>query len=118
MTLEYLAADGLARMRAAAAPAGLHSASVSRGVEDAAGFAPLAIRNAATASAGYRTVLACEVVAARRALQQQGRIVHGGLGAALTALDELDRSVADRDLSADLDAAGLLLGALAAVLDE
>ncbi|HEX2810544.1 MAG TPA: aromatic amino acid ammonia-lyase, partial [Kineosporiaceae bacterium] len=109
MMLEYLAADSLARMRAAAAPASLQSASVSRGVENAASFAPLAASNATAAAAGYRTVLSCELLAARRALVQQGVTVPAGVAAVLAELDvqgalaALGDEAADRDLSPDLD---------------
>jgi histidine ammonia-lyase len=116
MMLEYLAAESLARMRAAAAPASLQSASVSRGVENAASFAPLAVSNASAAAAGYRTVLACELLAARRALLQQGVRLPRGLEPILAALSELGEESADRDLSTDLDAADRALAPVARLL--
>jgi len=116
MMLEYLAAEALARMRAAAAPASLQTASVSRGVENAASFASLAARHAADAAVAYRTVLGCELLSARRALLQQAAGVPEVLEPALAALAGLDDSCADRDLSADLEAASLALPSLATLL--
>jgi histidine ammonia-lyase len=105
LVLEYAAQGALATVRHAAAPATLGTATVSRGVEDHAPFAPEVARQLGGAVAAAREVLACEVVAAVRALRLRGVAVGGRLG---TALDELapslDAEMADRDLGPDLRA--------------
>ena len=89
----------MATVRHAAAPATLGTATVSRGVEDHSPFAPEAARQLGAAIAAAREVVACEVVAAVRALRLRGVAVGGPLG---TAIDELapslDAEMADRDL--------------------
>ncbi|HEY0452616.1 aromatic amino acid ammonia-lyase, partial [Actinophytocola sp.] len=71
MILEYVAHDALATLRQAALPVTLGTAIVSRGVEDHASFATQAARQAGEAAAAYRQVLACELVAAVRALRMR-----------------------------------------------
>jgi histidine ammonia-lyase len=106
LVLEYAAQGALATVRHAAAPTTLGTATVSRGVEDHAPFAPEAARQLGAAIAAAREVVASEVVAAVRALRLRGVAVGGRLG---TALDELtpslDADMADRDLGPDLRAA-------------
>ena len=69
MILEYLAHDALAELRHSAAPVTLGTAVISRGLEDHASFSTHAVRSTETAFAAYRTVLACELLAAIRALR-------------------------------------------------
>jgi histidine ammonia-lyase len=105
LVLEYAAQGALATVRHAAAPATLGTATVSRGVEAHAPFAPEAARQLGAAIVAAREVVACEVVAAVRAVRLKGVAVGGRLG---TALDELapslDAEMADRDLGPDLRA--------------
>jgi histidine ammonia-lyase len=68
--------------------------------------------------AAYRAVLACELIAAIRALRLQARAPagRGGLRDAYDLADSaLDRATADRPLDSDLAAADGVLAALAAV---
>ncbi|WP_214402631.1 aromatic amino acid ammonia-lyase [Pseudonocardia lacus] len=69
MILEYVAHDALAEMRHAAAQVTTGTAVISRGLEDHASFATQAVRSAAAVIDAYRTVLACELVGAVRALR-------------------------------------------------
>ena len=65
-------------------------------------------------SAAAATALACELVAAVRALRMQKLDVpETGWGALLSACDSLAGDTADRDLTPDLAQAELLLPALA-----
>lgn len=68
MILEYVSHDALSRLRHAAAPVTLGTAIISRGLEDHASFAAQAAHSTAEAVHAYRTVLACELVGAVRAL--------------------------------------------------
>jgi histidine ammonia-lyase len=113
MVLEYVAASALAEIRAAAVPAGLQTAVLSRGVEEDATFASLAARQALAAAETYPTLVACELVAAVRALRMQGRAIPDGLQAAWGVCAGLPDATEDRDLTADLEAAAALLPALA-----
>jgi histidine ammonia-lyase len=69
MILEYVAHDALAEMRHAAAEVTTGTAVISRGLEDHASFATQAARSTASVVDAYRTVLACELVGAVRALR-------------------------------------------------
>ena len=69
MILEYVAHDALGRLRHSAGPVTLGTAVISRGLEDHASFSPHAAGSALSAAAAYRTMLACELVAATRALR-------------------------------------------------
>jgi histidine ammonia-lyase len=69
MILEYVAHDALAELRHAASPVTLGTAVISRGLEDHASFSTHAIRATVSATAAYRTILACELLAAVRALR-------------------------------------------------
>ncbi|GAA1862931.1 aromatic amino acid ammonia-lyase [Pseudonocardia ailaonensis] len=77
MILEYVAHDALGRLRHSAGPVTLGTSVISRGVEDHASFTPHAARSAASAAQSYRTVLACELVAAVRALRLDDAIPSG-----------------------------------------
>jgi len=111
MILEYVAHDALATLRQAALPVTLGTAIVSRGVEDHASFATQAARAAGLAADAYRQVLACELVAAVRALRMRpADLMDLPIRAAFDLADTaLDPTLSDRPLSDDLDAAAALL---------
>lgn len=114
MVIEYVAASALGSLRALATPAGLQTVTLSRGVEDDASFASLAAVNAIAAAQTYRTLLACELVAAVRAVRMRGLdLMATPLGAALSACEPLETATADRDLTADIEVATTLIDALA-----
>ena len=117
MILEYVAHDALAALRQAALPVTLGTAVVSRGVEDHASFATQAARQAGEAAAAYRHVLACELVAAVRALRMRpADLMDLPIRDAFDLADAvLDPALADRPLSADLEAASALLDKLATI---
>ncbi len=69
MITEYVAASGLAALRSAATPTAVQGISVSRGVEEDASFASLGARQALDSVQPYRTMLACELVVAVRAVR-------------------------------------------------
>jgi histidine ammonia-lyase len=118
MILEYVAASALGELRAAATPAGLQSVTLSRAVEEDASFASLAGRQALTAAENYRTLVACELVAAVRALRMQSRPVPSGLQSVLAQCEDLAAATVDRDLTPDIQTATALLPALAQTLGE
>jgi histidine ammonia-lyase len=95
MVLEYVAVSALAQLRHSAAPTAIQSVSISRGAEDDASFASLAAIQALAGVSSYRTVVACELVAAVRALRQRGLSVPYGL-------DGLPDEVRDGNLSGSL----------------
>jgi histidine ammonia-lyase len=115
MIVEYVAAAALGELRALASPASLQTVILSRGVEDGASFAPLAARQALDAVAAYRTVLACELLAAVRAVRMRG-LAPPHLAAALDICAPLGRDTLDRDLTEDLATAEGLLGRLSALV--
>jgi histidine ammonia-lyase len=112
MLLEYVCASALADLRAAATPASLQTADLSMGTEDDAGFATLAARQAMTVAERYRGVLACELVAALRALRMLGALPAPILEVAALC-SELPAEIGDRDLTDDLRLAERLLPVLA-----
>jgi histidine ammonia-lyase len=114
MICEYVAASALGALRSLATPTGLQTVSLSRGVEEDASFASLAARHALDAVDAYRTVLACELVAAARGLRMSGRAVPGPVGT--RAVTDLPAEVADRDLTRDILQAEQLLPDLADVI--
>jgi histidine ammonia-lyase len=110
MVLEYAAQSALAGLRQLATPAALGGAVLSRGAEEHASFAPQSARATAEAVTAYRMVLACELVAAVRAVRMRGATVQGALAGALAAAGAaLGRDLADRPLDTDLAAADGLL---------
>jgi histidine ammonia-lyase len=114
MILEYVAHAAIADIRRLATPSALGSAVLSRGVEEHAGFSTQSARATTEAVAAYRVVLACEMVAAVRALRMQDRAPSGRLGEVFTrAMEILDPAVEDRALDGDISAAGDLLPRLA-----
>ena len=119
MILEYVAHSAIADIRRLATPSALGSAVLSRGVEEHAGFSTQSARATTEAIAAYRVVLACELIAAVRALRMQGphgrAMPSGRLGDVLTrAAAALDPAVEDRALDGDITAATDLLPRIAA----
>lgn len=111
MILEYVAHDALAELRHTALPATLGTAVVSRGMEDHASFSTQAARATTAAARAYRQLLACELVAAVRALRMREAVlvdipVRGAFELAAAALDP---RTADRPLTEDVQRAGALL---------
>ncbi|MDR8409150.1 aromatic amino acid ammonia-lyase [Nonomuraea sp. 3-1Str] len=88
MILEYVAQDALAELRHLATPVTTGTAVISLGTEDHAGFATQAARQALRCVEPYEIVLACERVAATRALNgpTPDRPLTQDLDAALSAL--------------------------------
>ena len=118
MILEYVGHSAVADIRRFAAPAALGSAVLSRGVEEHAGFATQSASATSDAVPPYRAVLACELIAATRALRMQGRgpAAGGALREVYDLADSaLERATADRPLDDDLAAAEGVLAALAAL---
>ncbi|SEF88951.1 histidine ammonia-lyase [Actinacidiphila yanglinensis] len=119
MILEYSANSALAELRAAASsPASAGHTVLSRGLEEAASFASQAARQALRAAGAYRLVLACELVAAVRALRAQPEVPQLPPDAPVRfVLDSpaLPAVPGDRALTPDVTAATLLLPALAAL---
>jgi histidine ammonia-lyase len=117
MILEYVAHDALATLRQAALPVTLGTAVVSRGVEDHASFATQAARAAGQAADAYRQLLACELVAAVRALRMRpADLMDLPIRAAFDQADAiLDPTLSDRPLSDDLEAAATLLDQFATI---
>ncbi len=109
MVVEYVAASLLATLRGLSHPSGDQGVTLSRGVEESASFASQAAVRAIDALPVYRSLIACELVAGVRAVRMRGLdLGHSPLSQPLSMCDVLDRAVADRDLSADLElAAGL-----------
>ena len=117
MMLEYIAASALGELRAAAAPSGLQTVVLSRGVEDDASFASQAARQAGTAARCVRILLGCELVSAVRAVRARAiSPASGPLASALVACAALPDGIEDRDLTRDLDIAQDLLSDLAALV--
>ncbi|HEY9409039.1 MAG TPA: aromatic amino acid ammonia-lyase [Jiangellaceae bacterium] len=104
MILEYVAQDALAELRHSAFPVTSGTAIISLGVEDHASFATQAARQAVRAAGAYRLVLACELVAAIRAVRMRELRLEGlPLQAAFAQVAVvLEHSLADRDLSEDI----------------
>jgi histidine ammonia-lyase len=117
MVLEYVGASALGDVRAAATPSGLQTVVLSRGLEEVASFASLAARQAAAVAEPVRLMLACELVAAVRALRAKEISPDNELLArALATCADLPDGVEDRDLTGDVEHASRLLPALAALL--
>ncbi|MFF4696152.1 aromatic amino acid lyase [Streptomyces chattanoogensis] len=114
MITEYAAQSALAELRGAAQPVTLGHAVISRGVEEHASFASTGARRLLESVEHFRLVLACELVAAVRALRMRG-LAPAGDGELrdfhARAAQMLDPSLADRNLTADIEAAAALLAA-------
>ncbi len=114
MILEYVAHSAIADIRRLATPSALGSAVLSRGVEEHAGFSTQSARATTEAIGAYRVVLACELVAAVRALRMQNRAPTGRLSDVWSLVTEaLDPRVEDRPLDGDIATATDLLPRLA-----
>ena len=115
MILEYISHSALADMRHTAAPAGLGNAVLSRGAEEHASFSAQSAHRSTEVLPSYATVLACELVAAVRAMRQRAITPAGdGLRAAYeVACSTLDVSSVDRPLDVDIAAATAVLTDLA-----
>ena len=119
MVLEYVAASALGDLRAAATPAGLQAVVLSRGVEEDASFASLAARQATSAVGNLRIMLACELVAAVRALRLRGiSPASEPLARALAACADLPGGLEDRNLSGDVQLAEQVLPVLAELVSR
>jgi histidine ammonia-lyase len=118
MVAEYAAHSALADIRRLAAPVVLGDAVLSIGVEEHAGFGTQAAWSATGVVRAYGVVLACELVAAIRALRlRSGRPASGPLRLAFDQADSvLSKDMRDRPLDGDIAAAEQLLTTMAAVL--
>jgi histidine ammonia-lyase len=117
MMLQYVAASALGDLLLAATPAGLHVTLLSRGVEDDASFASLAARQAQQASEHLQVVIACEAVAAVRALRAgPSTALAGQIRRAVDLLPGSPAGLVDKDLTAEVAAYRDRLGALAGLL--
>jgi histidine ammonia-lyase len=116
MVLEYTTSAALADLRGLAAPASLGTAVLSRGAEEHAAFSPQAARAAAAMVPRLRTMLACELVAAVRALRQRDLTpASGRLGALYgQCLQRLPADDEDHPLDTDIAAAEQVIADLAA----
>ncbi|AIA01726.1 aromatic amino acid ammonia-lyase [Streptomyces noursei] len=115
MILEYVAHDALAQLRHAAAPVTLGTAVISRGLEDHASFSTHAARSTTAAVDAYRTVLACELIGAVRALRQsRAPLPPAPVSRAFAAAaDRLPYVAADHPLGGEITTAEHLLAELA-----
>jgi histidine ammonia-lyase len=120
MILEYVSHSAVADLRRLAAPAALGSAVLSRGVEEHAGFATQSARATTEVVDAYRIVLACELVAAVRALRLRDlRPGSPVLGAAFDLVaSALPAETHDRPLDADLAIAQTVLSELSTLSRE
>lgn len=112
MITEYAAQSALAELRTLAQPVTLGHAVLSRGVEEHASFAATGARHLLAGVPLLRLVLACELLAAVRALRMRAVTVDpaGPLGRfQREAGAVLDPDLADRDLTPDVEAAAELL---------
>jgi len=115
MILEYTASAALAEIRGLAGPVTLGAAVLSRGSEEHAAFSPQAARAAAAMVPRLRTLLACELVAAVRALRQRGITPLGDRLRALhdQCLHDLPADDEDHPLDDDIAAAVEVIATLA-----
>lgn len=113
MVVEYAASAAVGELRALAAPAGLQTVTISRGLEDGASFAALSARQALDAVAPLRSLIAAELLVAARALVGRTDVPAAlrPVLAAVTAAVPVGRR-ADRDLTADLLTCGELVDTL------
>ena len=119
MVLEYVGASALGDVRAAATPSGLQTVVLSRGLEEVASFASLSARQAAAAAEPVRLLLACELVAAVRAVRAKKVLpFNETLARALAECADLPAGFEDRDLTGDVELASQLLARLAGLLPD
>lgn len=117
MILEYMSHDALAALRQVALPVTLGSAVVSRGLEDHASFSTQAARATTEVAIAYTRVLACELVAAVRALRLRRQNVGAPASTGPAPVEEalaraeevLDPRTEDRPLADDVAVAVDLL---------
>jgi histidine ammonia-lyase len=114
LMLEYVAHDALALARSEAQPATLGTATLSRGAEHHASFAPQSAAHTTLLLQHLRTVLACELVAACRAVQLAelgpGDLAPARVGRWIAdALASLPEDLTDRPLRHDVETARGLL---------
>ncbi|MGI8664782.1 MAG: aromatic amino acid ammonia-lyase [Jatrophihabitans sp.] len=117
MVVEYVAAAALGDLRAAAAPASTQSITLSRGIEDTASFASLAARQLLTASDRYQLLVACELVAALRAVRISKAELSPLQRQAVELSGELSPVLDDRDLTGDIETARRLIPELAGIVE-
>ncbi|MFC1416960.1 aromatic amino acid lyase [Streptacidiphilus cavernicola] len=113
MITEYAAASALAELRGLAQPVTLGHTVLSRGVEEHASFAATGARHLLESLPLLRLILACELVAATRALRMRGTVLDSGTVLGRFQRDAaavLNPDLADRDLTPDVEAAAALLG--------
>lgn len=121
MILEYSAASALAEIQACATPAALGHVVLSHGMEEAATFATQAARKSLRLAPAYRLVLACELVAAVRALRLRGTRPAPDTPAGrayVRAAAVLDPDMRDRPLTDDVTAAAVLLDEFAGLTGD
>ena len=110
MVLEYTAASALETMRTLADPSSRHTTTISIGTEDHASFATRSAMATRECVDAVRTVLACELIAAVRALRGADELVLGQpVRHLLEVCGELGSPGADRPLIDEIDRAGQLL---------
>lgn len=111
MVLEYTAGSALETVRQCADPVSRHTINISLGAEDHAPFATQSVFATHGAVQAARTVLACELVTAMRAIRK----VQTGpsIAAVAEACSALSSETADRALIADIECAERLLNDLA-----
>lgn len=112
MILEYSANSALAEVRTLTEPASVGNAVVSRGLEEHSSFAFQSARQTLESLSAFRLVLACELVAALRALRMRDLVP--ALDSPLRtgydlAAAKLNPSLVDRQLSPDVEAAATLV---------
>lgn len=109
MILEYVAGDLVARLDAAAAPTALQRTSVSLGLEEAASHSSQGVLAARAMSALLPDLLACELLAATRALRLDPARLDGPSDAAARARAAVeavgDAALEDHPLGDELRAA-------------
>ncbi len=111
MITEYAAQSATAELRGAAQPVTLGNAVISRGVEEHASFASTGARRLLDSVEHLRLVLACELVAAVRAIRMRGIEPPSGELRQFyeRAAAHLQPTIADRNLTGDVEAAAELL---------
>ncbi|HEY0168467.1 MAG TPA: aromatic amino acid ammonia-lyase [Jatrophihabitans sp.] len=117
MVVEYVAAAALGDLRAATAPASTQSITLSRGFEDTASFASLAARQLLAAADRYELLVACELVAALRAVRMSQPPLTARQARAVEVCERLSPVVTDRDLTGDIELAQRVIPALAGLVD-
>jgi histidine ammonia-lyase len=120
MILEYTAHAAAAEVRSLAATAASQTTTVQSGIESHASFAGHSARRTSDALSRMAVAVSAELVLAVRALRLAGRRPVGPGVAALydAAAATLNEDMADRPMSADLEAARRLLFDDALWIDE